>query len=141
MADKAVELGFSVPQLCPETLEGIRKVLPPFASPVNPIDVTAEAIARPGLVRAATELVLRDPMIHSLVFFLGSVPVEIAKDIAEVAAGFRKPVLVTWMPIPDAARRVLQEHLIPVFPEPSRCLKALRGLTLFWEKRAALYGS
>ena len=49
MADVGSELGLEFSDLSPTTKDELKKIMPPFASIANPMDVTAEAVARPGL--------------------------------------------------------------------------------------------
>ena len=48
--------------------------MPPFAAITNPMDVTAEAVARPELLSQAAEVILTDPNVDNLVVFFGIVP-------------------------------------------------------------------
>ena len=61
MADRAEELGLAVPELASETQAALSKVVPAFGAVRNPVDITAQFIADPGLLRASLDLVLADP--------------------------------------------------------------------------------
>ena len=74
MADVGSELGLEFSDLSPATKDELRKIMPPFASITNPMDVTAEAVARPGLLTQAAEVILTDPNVDNLVMFFGIVP-------------------------------------------------------------------
>ena len=79
------------------------------------MDVTAEAVARPGLLTQAAEVILTDPNVDNLVMFFGIVPgahERLATGIAQVAQGTDKLVVMTWFPLPR--RGYLDE------PGPSR---------------------
>lgn len=138
MCDRCEETGLEVAKLSPETVEDLRQVLPPFASAVNPVDVTAELVARPGLLKRSMEIVLADPAVDSLVIFLGlqlATGAGLAQDIAEVAEASEKTVVVNWMAPPPEALAILREKKIPVFPDPARGVRALAGLVKYLERR------
>ena len=129
MADAGSELGLEFPDLSPATKDALKKIMPPFASLTNPMDLTAEAVARPGLLRGAAEVIVADPNVDNLVIFLGIQPgahEKLAADIAHLAHSTDKLVLVTWFPLPPPeARQILTQADVPLFPEPVRGMRAL----------------
>jgi len=129
MADVGSELGLEFSDLSPATKDELRKIMPPFASITNPMDVTAEAVARPGLLTQAAEVILTDPNVDNLVMFSGIVPgahERLATGIAQVAQGTDKLVMMTWFPLPRADIWMsLARAGVPVFPEPARGIRAL----------------
>jgi acetate---CoA ligase (ADP-forming) len=129
MADVGSELGLEFSDLSPATKDELGKIMPPFASITNPMDVTAEAVARPGLLTQAAEVILTDPNVDNLVMFFGIVPgahERLATGIAQVAQGTDKLVMMTWFPLPRADIWMsLARAGVPVFPEPARGIRAL----------------
>jgi acyl-CoA synthetase (NDP forming) len=129
MADVGSELGLEFSDLSPGTKDELGKIMPPFASITNPMDVTAEAVARPGLLTQAAEVILTDPNVDNLVMFFGIVPgahERLATGIAQVAQGTDKLVMMTWFPLPRADIWMsLARAGVPVFPEPARGIRAL----------------
>src|SRR5688572_9553376 len=59
MADVGNELGLEFTDLSDVTKKELRNIMPPFASIANPMDVTAEAVARPELLSQAAEVILK----------------------------------------------------------------------------------
>lgn len=139
MADVGSELGLEFPDLSPATKDALKKIMPPFAALTNPMDVTAEAVARPSLFRAAAEVVLADPNVDTLVYFLGIVPgahEKLASDIAEIARSTEKLILVTWFPLPaPEVRQILARADVPLFSEPSRGIRALGKMAQYMATR------
>src|SRR3990172_7303049 len=128
MCDRCEEVGLKVVQLKQETMDALRKVLPPFASPVNPVDVSAELITTPGFLKRSMEIVLGDPNVDSLVIFLGLQlhnGAELAGDIVEAAASTDKMVAVNWIAAPRIALDKLRENNVPVFSDPARGIRSL----------------
>ncbi|MCL6479027.1 MAG: acetate--CoA ligase family protein [Peptococcaceae bacterium] len=139
MADKSEEAGLHLTSLAPATTAALRQVLPPYASLDNPVDVTAELMARPELLRKSMEVVLCDPAVDNLLIFLGlqlHSGVRLARDIVEIALTTAKPVVVSWVAPPPGAVDILRENRVPVFSDPTRAIKAVAGLVQFNERRA-----
>ena len=139
MADAGSECGLEFPDLSAQTKDALKKIMPPFASLANPMDLTAEAVSRPGLFAGAAELILADPNVDNLVIFLGIVPgahERLAADIAKVACSTDKLVLVSWFPLPaPAVREVLTDSGVPVLPEPARGMRALGKMVQYMATR------
>jgi len=129
MADVGSEWGLEFADLSDRTKEALKKVVPPFATIANPMDLTAEIVARPGLLKGAAELILADSNVDNLVIFLGIMPgahEKLATDIAHIARTTDKLIMVTWFPLPQPhVRQILIEADVPVFPEPARGMRAL----------------
>ncbi|MBC7778542.1 MAG: CoA-binding protein, partial [Proteobacteria bacterium] len=64
IADRAEELGLSLPTLSDETQQKLKAVLPAFGSGANPVDVTAQFIAEPDILLNGLQLTLADPAVH-----------------------------------------------------------------------------
>lgn len=145
MADVGTELGLEFPDLTPATKEALKKIMPPFASLANPMDVTAEAVSRPGLLRQAAEVVVKDPNVDNLVIFFGIVPgahQRLASDMAQVARSTDKLVMVVWFPLPlPEIWRSLPPADVPVFSEPVRAMRALAKMARYAEARERMLSS
>jgi acyl-CoA synthetase (NDP forming) len=129
MADVGNEFGLEFADLSDATKDELQKIMPPFAAIANPMDVTAEAVARPGLLSQAAEVILKDPNVDNLVMFFGIVPgahEKLATAMAQVAHGTNKLVMMTWFPLPRTDIWMsLARASVPVFPEPARGIRAL----------------
>ena len=140
LADVGSEWGLEFPDLTAATKEALKKVMPPFATIANPMDLTAEIVARPGLLKAAAELILADPNVDNLVIFLGIMPgahEKLATDIAQIARNTDKLVMVTWFPLPlPHVRQILIQADVPVFPEPARGMRTLGKMAQYVATRA-----
>jgi acetyltransferase len=139
MADVGSEFALEFSELSPTTHDELKKIMPPFASIANPMDVTAEAVARPGLLMQAAEVILKDPNVDNLVMFFGIVPgahEKLATGIADVAQDTDKLVMMTWFPLP---RQDIWMNLtragVPVFSEPARGIRALGKMAQYVEAR------
>ncbi|MGB7947913.1 MAG: acetate--CoA ligase family protein [Candidatus Binatia bacterium] len=139
MADVGSPLGLEFSDLSPATKDELKKIMPAFASITNPMDVTAEAVARPGLLTQAAEVILKDPQVENLVMFFGIVPgahERLAKGVADVARRTDKLVMMTWFPLPrEDIWMDLTRGGVPVFSEPARGIRALGKMVQYVETR------
>ncbi|TDA63847.1 MAG: CoA-binding protein [Clostridia bacterium] len=139
MVDTCAETGLHLAKLAPETREGLKKVLPPFASVENPVDITAQIRARPEVFKEPLRLVAEDPNVDMVAVFIGAArggEKTVAEGMAEIARRSSKPILVSWLPLPGTeSLAIMQEAGIPYFSEPSRALGAMGKLREYVAKR------
>lgn len=145
LADACASHGLAVPTLSDDTQRRLRAVLPAYASPQNPVDVTATILNDPGLLRAALQVLLDDPAIASLVVVASSVEGaqagRIAAELAALASGTGKPVIVSWSSREERvgdAYATLRAAKVPLYRTPSRCCRALAALATFASARRRL---
>ncbi|MBI4587685.1 MAG: acetate--CoA ligase family protein [Candidatus Rokubacteria bacterium] len=138
MADRAEELGLSVPGLAEDTKAALRKVIPAFGSVKNPVDITAQFIADPALLRTSLEIVLQDPQVDAAIFYLGLMERfadQVVGNLKEVHAKTRKPLIVAWVGAPEVGLKALRESGICALPSATRAVNAVRGLVEYAEAR------
>ena len=142
MADRAADLGLSLPPLQPETLAELRNHLPAFASFANPLDVTAGAVMNAASLVAALDCVARDPGVDMLALSFAAASGASARAIAEaldtLAAQNPIPIAIAWN-APRAGNEAAFERIeaagLPVYATPAR---AIRGLAAVWQGRGPL---
>lgn len=142
MADRAADLGLSLPALQPETLAELRTHLPAFASFANPLDVTAGAVMNAAALVAALDCVVRDPGVDMLALSFaaasGASAMAIAEALETLAAKHPIPVAIAWN-APRAGNEAAYERIesagLPIYATPSR---AVRGLAAIWQGRGPL---
>jgi acetyl coenzyme A synthetase (ADP forming)-like protein len=138
-ADACEANGLVLPELTPETLADLRRILPPAAGLANPVDMIASA--GPAEFQATIECVLRDPNIDSLIALYTPAGIASADDIAlamrrgveaAAAAGHEKPVLaciISGRGRPEALHAntdgAQSVRAIPYFRFPEPAAKAL----------------
>jgi acyl-CoA synthetase (NDP forming) len=134
LSDLLADEGLTVPALSDELQAGIRDMLPAYASPVNPVDVTpvwsrfaelypalVDVLARSGEVDAVIPVLLQRAAMDEAT---GTGILEAVKSLR--ADGVDVPVYVCWV-APRATRRhgdVLAEAGLPVFEWPARTARA-----------------
>lgn len=134
LADLLADEGLTVPALSPGLQERVRAMLPAYASPVNPVDVTpvwsrfaelypalVDLLARSGEVDAVVPVLLQRAAMDEAT---GAGLLETVKSLR--ADGVEVPVYVCWV-APRSARPkadTLAEAGLPVFDWPARTARA-----------------
>ncbi|MDP6704760.1 MAG: acetate--CoA ligase family protein [Alphaproteobacteria bacterium] len=130
MADAACGAGLEVPELDAETRALIDPHLPSYATSVNPVDVTAQAIREVGYARLAATLT-GSPAVDAVVVLTSArSPVLFERDheaLARSAAAGGKPVLFYsyTLPMPEPVR-LLAEAGYPLYTNMGTCARTLR---------------
>ncbi|HEX9183208.1 MAG TPA: acetate--CoA ligase family protein [Burkholderiales bacterium] len=130
-ADAAEELGFDLPQFSPGTRDKLRKVLPAFATPANPLDVTGAILGNSGLFGAALPILGADDACDLLMLAIPvagagyDVPL-FARDTAAFRERFGKSVAVA-APQPEV-RDEFEKLGLPAFARERDAMLALRQL-------------
>jgi len=130
--DKAEKLGLEIAKLEEETIEELKKFLPPQCSTKNPVDLIADADYE--RYKKAIEVVCKDKNVDSLLvicvppIFMPSE--EIAKAIID--AKCNKPIAVNFMAgeLVKEGVKLLNVHGLKNFSTPERAAKALYWLSL-----------
>ena len=127
-ADAATRAGMQINELQPSTQAALAKVLPSFATMVNPVDITAALLSNSRLFGDILPIIAQDPGSDA---FLISVPVAgrgydvdaFARDAAAFATETGKPVVIVT-PQPKVARK-FRDAGLPVFTLESEAVAAL----------------
>ncbi len=85
-ADYAHLEGVSLPALAPATLAALTAILPPMATPANPLDLTGAVVNNPDLFRQCMEAMQQDPAVAVLVCVFDA-PTALNGDWAPFAVG------------------------------------------------------
>jgi acyl-CoA synthetase (NDP forming) len=91
MADRAEEIGLSVPTLSTETQARLAGVMPAFGAFGNPVDVTGEFVGRPELLRDLVVALMDDPNVHVGIILINAPHVsQLARELLQTS--FRSPI-------------------------------------------------
>ncbi|MDQ0136537.1 acyl-CoA synthetase (NDP forming) [Neorhizobium galegae] len=103
VSDIADDVGLSLPDLQPETVARVKALLPPFATPQNPLDTTGVVFAGGEIYRDVLHALADDPSIGLIVAtqdapaglddFCASEYLGIAEAVSEYAATGKVPVV------------------------------------------------
>lgn len=132
-SDYAELYGIPLKDIPEDLREEVRKLIPPFGSPNNPIDLTGNAY-RDDYIRVL-ETVFRHEWVDGVVAIYVHAaitdPVDIADGIAEVWKRHSdKPLTVCMIGGREVAvaNSWLRDNGIPVYPTPRRAVKAMAAL-------------
>ncbi len=134
MADRAEELGLQVPVLAPHTRDDLLAVIPDFASPQNPVDITAQFLARPALLTESVRIVLEDPQVHVGIVWLQLMHAAADRIVglfAQIRDSVSKPFVVVWVAAPESGLRQLRELGIAVLRGAEPAVDAVAGLVAY----------
>jgi acetyltransferase len=139
-ADRAGDLRLDLAEPSGETVATLDKVLSPYWSHANPIDILGDAGA--AQYKTAVRAALDDPNFDGLVVMLTPQAMTDATAAAQAvldggAGTSRKPVLACWMgesSVTDG-RRLLSQNGIPDFTTPERAIEAFSYLARRHERR------
>lgn len=145
MADSAAKAGMEIAKLAPETIAGLRKILPAHAGFNNPIDVTGGAGNDLDTYREALLLVARDPNVDMLGIPLAAVSGPNAQglvtQVAAVARAVDIPILVAWQGDDTQNQegyQLLESVGVPRYKTPVRCARGFDALWQFVNARRRL---
>ncbi len=138
MADRAEELGLDVATLAAATTEALKTVVPVFGSTANPVDITAQGLVDPSIMRRSLEILLSDPGVDIAVVWLAFTEKHAdvtVQTFAEVKARSPKPFIVSWVGIPDAALVKMREHGIAALRGAEPAVDAAAALVRYGQAR------
>lgn len=135
--DYCERIGLDVPELTGETLEKLRAILPPFAQPANPLDLTTQPQREPELLGKGLQALLDDPGIGSVVIAITpGAPTQSVKyfDGLQPALGnAAKPLVLAIMgdgsALTDEFMRRVRDSRVSFSRSPERALRAIRTIT------------
>ena len=138
MADRAEEIGLTVPTLSTETQTRLAGVMPAFGAFGNPVDVTGEFVARPELLRDSVVALMDDPNVHVGIVWLQLMHAYVdtlVRIFTEIRDRTNKPLLVCWVAAPSEALQRLRDAEIVVFSAGERAVEAAHALVRYSEFR------
>jgi acyl-CoA synthetase (NDP forming) len=143
LADQCRAAGFEVNELPAATRMLVEAEIPSFGVARNPVDVTAQMLARPEMFRNVLQILAEEPEIDAILLMLTTLADPLAEKVAEqlvaTVRGQSKPVLVSWIIAQSLAARGmarLTEARIPLYDTPERAVRGLAALAE-WPRLAA----
>jgi acetate---CoA ligase (ADP-forming) len=137
--DLCDELGLALPTLAPATQMALRRVLPPFAHPINPLDVTAQTAFQQDIVGLGVKPLIDDPAIASLVVAMvgaaGPMPLENARHAIAPIRAAGKPaiyaIFAAGSTLPPELEPMLRAANIPFQRSPEAAVRAMARATAY----------
>ena len=138
MADEAVELGLEVTPMSTAAQNRLKALLP-YASPRNPVDITAQAFNDLELIRENLRTMLEEGTYTAIVAFFTFVAAAkvlvnpISKALADAKKEHPQCLLVLSIIGPTEIVRHYERIGCPVFADPTRAVRAVGALARFSE--------
>jgi len=129
--DLAIDNGLEIAELSKETSKALKKVLPSYASPNNPVDITGDADT--ARYEKAIEILMKDKEIDGVICITLFQTPTLEDDIIEVLKDskmYGKPFIVcaTGGEYTFERAKKLERFGVPVYSTPQRAVKAMRCL-------------
>ncbi len=134
MADRAEEVGLTVPNLSAESQARIAAVMPAFGAASNPVDVTGQFVARPELLSESVVALLDDLQVDIAIVWLQLMTAHVDKLVeifSDIQRRTTKPFLVCWVAAPPEALERLRKLGIAVFSAGERAVEAASALAQY----------
>jgi len=125
ISDRAEDEGLELPEFTDATTTALREVLPPFATPNNPLDVTGYVLLDRQLMSKALEVVTADPGIDAILL-LQDLPratpdfdlaVQNFTHAAQVIRGSAKPIVIVGNVLTDISETGRQLRAATAYPQ------------------------
>ena len=139
MADAASDEGLIVGPM-PQDAQKILKELVPFASPMNPVDVTAQFFNDLSIVPKFTDLMLSRGGYDALIGFWTSVagsPVlskPLLSSLKQAMTGYEDKIFINCMVAPQEIYETYEKEGFLCIEDPTRAVVAMSALMFFGEK-------
>lgn len=137
IADLCAKNGLEIPRLT-TTADKIMNYIPKFGSAINPVDVTAEVIAKPEIFKQVLEEMVQDKNLDGILVMLTSNADPgariIAEAIYEVYEKYDKPIIVGRLGaniIAPEAVGFYNEKQFLVYNNPEKIVKAMKYLVQY----------
>jgi len=145
MADRCSDLGLDVPRFSPQIQERIAAHIPPFGSPANPVDMTAQVINEPegfpGCLDSALSSGEVDAVVCIISMITGSSGQAMADELERVFRRSSKPILCSWLIDEEHGGQFLKQLRsagLPVYRSLRRCAFALASMVKWQTGRAPM---
>lgn len=129
MTDAAVAEGLDVPEFSADTKAQLATILPGFATPQNPIDLTAQIVMHKTMLREVLKIISNSTGHDGLLLFMGGLS-QIADELADALVSELPrdmPCALTWQAAPEEAVQKVRDRGIPVYAEIREAARALAG--------------
>ncbi len=130
--DALSDYGVEPVKLSPETIAKLDRILPPYWTHANPVDVLGDA--SPELYKKAVEICLEDARVDGLLIMFAPLALrnmaDTAKPLVDILRKRPYPVFASCMGGLDAekAREIFKRSGIPTFDTPERAVRAFMDL-------------
>jgi acyl-CoA synthetase (NDP forming) len=126
--DACEEMGLTVPELAPRTLEALDRLLPPYWSRGNPVDLVA--VPDIGIYLNCLELVMRDPNVDGVIAlgaFTERATSFMRKPAFQRATGIDPPTVKEWEGREQEAKERILHGMLSLMKEVNKPVVTVMG--------------
>jgi acetyltransferase len=138
IADRAEELGLTIPTLTEATQAKLRHVVPAFGSIANPVDVTAQFLAQPSILRDSIDAVMADSRVHIGIVWMQLMDAHVdmlVELFAEAKERTAKPLIICWVAASDQALAGLRQRGVCVMRGADPAVDAAHAMVRYGATR------
>lgn len=141
--DALIFHGGKLCKLSEETMQKLDKILPPYWSKSNPVDILGDAT--PDRLQAVTEIVMNDPGIDAVLVILTpqamANPTESARRLIRLFESHNKPVLAVWLggKTMHESMNMFKQAGIPAYATPDQAVRAFMTLVDYSKNLESLF--
>ncbi len=134
-ADEVERSGLRLSRFKKETIDTLRKHLPPTAAVLNPVDVIGDAT--PERYKVAIETVLKDENVAGVVAILSpqamTAPEDMALVVVELRKKYNKPIIAAFTGgyLMEKAHQLLIKNKVPAYVFPEQAVRAMAALVRY----------
>lgn len=128
VTDAAVAGGLDITEFSDKVKARLKEFLPSFATPQNPLDITAQVATEPDLLGKVLRVIVDSGEFDEMIVFcgaLGNLQQPLSESIIRGIAGWDRPTVVIWQASRPLAMQLLADAGIPVFSEIPPAVTAL----------------
>jgi acyl-CoA synthetase (NDP forming) len=126
IADHVINAGLALPEL-PKTLQDtLDRAIPEYGSSLNPVDLSADVIARAEILDATLDAIRSDESVDVWVVFGRPIVDRYYRSLIEFSRTSTKAMVVCCgVPLPPEIHAALQTNGVAVLTDPELCMRAL----------------
>jgi acetyltransferase len=129
IADHIVRAGLALPELPPDMQQALSASIPDYGSTLNPVDLSADVVARREILLNVFATLARDTLIDAWVIFGRPIIDRYYADISAFVRDTGKLVLLSsGVPLPAEVEAALRLDHVPVLQDPELCMRALGAI-------------
>lgn len=142
-ADALINANGKLINLTNETIQQLNKILPPYWSKNNPVDVLGDA--SPEIIAKAAQILLAQEDVNAILVIITpqamTLPTQTARRIAEVSTHTTKLIMTSWMGGPSMrkGREILSNAQIAEFATPEQAIQAYMTLMRYSQNLELLF--
>jgi len=141
--DALIEYGGKLAQLEEKTLKSLNKMLPPYWSHGNPIDILGDAKA--DRYKGVVKVCLEDRNVDGLLIVYSAQgiadPVKVARDLSDLTKNTHKTILTSFMGYGnvETANKIFNDHNIPTYLTPEQAVETYMYMCQYERHLSLLY--